>query len=272
MSTRTHEHDSKDPKFLDIFLFPMLFVSLMWIVHFAQIALNTKWGYYGGVYPRTWIGLKGILFAPLIHSDIQHLISNSVPMLMLGAIIFYFYQRVALRSFALIYFLSGFVVWAMARPVFHIGASGVVYGLVAFVFWNGIFRRSYRSIILALITIVLYSGYFEGILPNQKGISWESHLYGALVGIFAAYYHKEELELEEEEEASYAPFANELPRENRPYYFKPDTFDKTYKERFIEQQERQERLRQEARLRQAERLRNQSGQSGWTSSSTIDLE
>lgn len=219
---------------LDIVKLPLLFVLGLWLIHLAQVALNDSWGFLG-VYPRTISGLKGIFFAPLIHSSFQHLLSNSVPMLMLGSIIFYFYQRVALRSFILIYFLSGFVVWALARSVFHIGASGVVYGLVAFVFWMGIFRRSLRSIILALIVTVLYSGYFAGILPNQEGVSWESHLYGGLVGIFTAYFYKEELELEEEEAANYNPFADELERKDRPYFFPPDTFDKTKQERIAEQ-------------------------------------
>ncbi len=243
----------KQPKLLEIIKFPLLFVGLLWLLHLVQLALGDRWGFLG-VFPRSVEGLKGILFAPLIHSGFPHLLSNSIPMLMLGGIIFYFYKRVALRSFILIYFLTGFVVWALANfdepRSYHIGASGVVYGLVAFVFWMGIFRRSLRSIILALIVTVMYSGYFAGILPDQEGISWESHLYGAFVGIFTAYFYKEELELEEEEEANYAPFANEPERAARPHFLPRDAFEKT------RQQREQERLQQ--------------NNSGWISDSTLD--
>ena len=120
------------------------------------------------------------------------------------------------------------MVWMFARNVFHIGASGVVYGLVSFIFWNGIFRRSLQSIILALIVTILYSGYFAGILPNQEGISWESHLLGGIVGIFVAYYFKEELEADEKEK----PASWELEQESEKLPFlNPDSFEKTRQER-----------------------------------------
>ena len=171
-------------------------VSVLWVVHLFQVATGADLGFLG-IFPRHAWGLKGIIMAPLVHADWQHLFSNTIPLLMLTTTIYLFYSRVALRSFLMIYLLTGITVWLFARDVFHIGASGVVYGLVSFIFWNGIFRKSLQSIVLALIVTFLYSGYFAGILPNQEGISWESHLLGGLVGIFVAYYFKEEIELEE---------------------------------------------------------------------------
>ena len=148
-------------------------------------------------------------------------------MLVLSVMIIYFYPRVANRSMLMIYVLTGLAVWIFGRRVFHIGASGVVYGLVSFVFWMGIFRRSLKSIILALIVTVLYSGYFLGILPNQEGISWESHLLGGIVGIFTAYWFKEQIELDEEVQKP--SWENEPTR--KQYFLDRDVFEKTKAER-----------------------------------------
>ncbi len=225
------EQKDKAINFFDVFKLPLLLVAVIWLIHFTQIIFNLDWGYYG-IYPRDFSGLKGIITAPLIHGDLKHLISNSVPLLLLGGILMYFYKRVAIRSFFMIYILTGITVWIFARSVFHIGASGVVYGLVAFVFWNGIFRRSLQSIVLALVMTVLYSGYFAGILPNQEGISWESHLCGALVGIFVSYFYKEELEADEKPKED--PWANEPAKEDQPFFLNRDAFEKTKEQRLRE--------------------------------------
>jgi membrane associated rhomboid family serine protease len=183
-------------QFKDSLTFPLVFLGVIWVIHFLKTFLSLNLVQFG-IYPRVTQGLKGIFFSPVIHSDWHHLISNSVPLLVLSILIFFFYSRVAVRSFILIYILTGLAVWLFGRRVFHIGASGVVYGLLAFVFWSGIFRRSIKSIVLALIVLFLYSGYFLGVLPNQEGISWESHLLGALSGIFTAFWYKNEIEADE---------------------------------------------------------------------------
>jgi membrane associated rhomboid family serine protease len=211
---------------------PFQFVVLIWAVHFFQVITSTDFGSYG-LFPREFFGLRGIVFAPLIHDDLRHLISNSAPIFLLAVMIMYFYRRVAVRSMLMIYLLTGVAVWLFGRRVFHIGASGVVYGLVSFVFWTGIFRRSLKSIILALIVTFLYSGYFLGILPNQEGISWESHLLGGLVGIFTAYWYKEEIEADEQKEPP--AWGNEP--ENQSFFLDRDVFEKTKEERERERQE-----------------------------------
>ncbi len=236
-------------KLTESFKNALFLVSILWVIHLFQIATTVDLGFLG-IYPRQVWGLKGILTAPLIHADWHHLISNSVPLFVLGTTIFFFYSRVALRSYLMIYLLTGLTVWLFARNVFHIGASGVVYGLVSFVFWNGIFRRSLQSIVLALIITFLYSGYFAGILPNQEGISWESHLLGGLVGIFVAYYFKEEIELDEKREL--ASWEIE-PEKDATYFLDRTIFDKTKAERLKEQQQQQ-----------------QQNQPDWYSSSTYE--
>jgi signal transduction histidine kinase len=167
----------------------------------------------------------------------------------------------------LLYFVTGFAVWLFARAgVFHIGLSYVVYGLVSFVFFTGIFRRSVRSIILALIVTILYSGMIAGILPTneilQRNISWESHLLGAIMGSFLAYFYKEEIE-EDEAEPSIAD------EEKRPY-FPPDIFDKTKEEKWREAEEERQRKELEQRLlAEQERQRRLPPFDGWTSNSTF---
>ena len=207
-------------------VFPLYFLAIMWIVHLVQFISPFDFGFLG-VYPLEWSGLKGIIFAPLVHGDWQHLISNSAPFFVLTTMIMLFYRKVAIRSFLMIYILTGLSVWLFARPVFHIGASGVVYGLLAFVFWSGIFRRNIKSIVLALIVTFLYSGFIVGILPNQPGISWESHLMGGLIGIFTAYWYKEEIEADEHREVP--SWELEEPKEEE-FFLPRDAFDRTKQE------------------------------------------
>jgi len=211
--------------------FPFLFILMMWTVHIISVILGLSFTSFG-ILPRHVVGLTGIITAPLVHGDWQHLISNTVPMAALMGLIFLFYRRVALKSFLLIYLLTGLAVWGFGRGVWHIGASGIVYGLLSFVFWNGIFRRSFKSIALSLVILVMYSGYFIGIVPGKPGISWESHLYGALVGIFVSYLFKDAIEQDEEP-------APPMVDDSIPggYLLPRDAFEKTMEERRREREQ-----------------------------------
>ncbi len=206
---------------------PFNFILLIWGIHFFQVLTPFDFSSFG-ILPRELFGLRGILLAPLVHDDLRHLISNSAPLFFLAVMIMYFYRRVAIRSMLMVYLLTGFAVWLFARKVFHIGASGVVYGLVSFVFWTGVFRRSLKSIVLALIVTFLYSGYFLGILPNQEGISWESHLLGGIVGIITAWWYKEELELDEDQPPTQEKYSNDT---SGTFFLDRDVFDKTKEQR-----------------------------------------
>ena len=221
--------------------FPIYLVASIWIIHIlnASGALNFR---NFGLLPRDVDGIIGIFTAPFIHGSFQHLMSNSVPLFVMTFLIVFFYKRIAYQSILLIYVLTGFAVWAFARDnVMHIGASGVVYGLVAFVFWTGIFRRNVKSIILALIIVTFYSGLFLGIMPTQQGISWESHLFGGLVGILVAFWMKDDIEKDERQED---PWKDEQPADK--YFLPRDTFEETLLER-------------------ARRIKEQEGDSSWTS-------
>ena len=212
-------------KFRESLLLPFWLIAFLWLIQLFQSLTGVSLGTYG-VFPRESFGLRGILFSPLIHSGWPHLLSNTPPLFMLSAIVLFFYRRVAIQGFIMIYLLTGVAVWLFARDnAFHIGASGVIYGLVAFVFWNGIFRRNLKSIVLALIVVFYYGSMFMGILPNgEPNISWESHLLGGLVGIFTSFWFKNSIE-----RATYS--WEQEPEQEGEYFLDRDTFDKTKQER-----------------------------------------
>jgi membrane associated rhomboid family serine protease len=139
-----------------------------------------------GIYPRSFEGMIGILLAPLIHGSLVHLISNSLPLLFLGIVLFLFYDRIAKQVFFQCYFFTNILVWIFARPSLHIGASGLVYGIAAFLIFFGLFRKDFKSIAISIVILLLYGVLEYGILPQQPGVSWESHLMGGLVGLTTA--------------------------------------------------------------------------------------
>lgn len=240
-------------KLLNQIKIPLGFVLILWIVEIHEEWSGARLGQYG-IYPRDLSGMLGILTAPFIHNDWEHLFRNSAPLLVLGSVMSVFYSRVANISYMLIYLLSGLGVWLFARPSFHIGASGVVYGLISWVLWTGIFRRNMKSIVLALITIVLYGGYEQGLLPNQEGISHEAHISGAIIGIVTAFAFKNYIEPDEKERD---PWADE-DKSTRPW-LAADTFEKTKAQRryeaWLAQQRALEEQRRLAELRRIEAQR-----------------
>ncbi|MBS0001107.1 MAG: rhomboid family intramembrane serine protease [Cyclobacteriaceae bacterium] len=157
----------------------------MWATYVLGTMINFDLALLG-IYPRTFLGMSGILFAPMIHGSVVHLISNTLPLLFLGTILFMFYDRIARRVFFQCYFFTNILVWIFARPSFHIGASGLVYGLAAFLISFGIFKKDFRSLIISIIILILYGSLIYGVLPISEGVSWESHLMGALIGIGSA--------------------------------------------------------------------------------------
>lgn len=176
-------------KFKSALSFPLKAVGLMWLIMLNSWLMGIDLVSVG-LYPRTFSGLSGIITAPFIHGNLEHLVSNSFPLIFLGTMSFYFYPRISKRIIIAIVGLTGIMVWSFARPSYHIGASGVVYGLAAFIFFSGVFRKDVRSYSLSLIVLFLYGGIVEGLLPNQIGVSWESHLAGAVSGLVLAFTYR----------------------------------------------------------------------------------
>ena len=153
-----------------------------------------------GILPRTLKGTIGIITGPLIHGDIFHLVSNTLPIILLGIMLFYFYHKIAIEVFIWIYLVSGFWTWLLARDAYHIGASGVVYGMASFLFFSGIFRKSRQLMTISAIIIFLYGGMLYGIFPDavEANVSWESHLMGGTVGLLLAFlFRKTPIESEQ---------------------------------------------------------------------------
>lgn len=167
---------------------PLNMVILMWLAFVIQVWLGINLAVLG-ILPRQPLSLLGIFTAPLVHGSFFHLISNTFPILVLGGVLFYFYSRVARQVFSICYFASSALVWLFARPSFHIGASGVIYGLAFFIIFIGFIRKDLKSTIISVIIVLLYGGLFYGIFPTEEHISWEAHLMGALVGIASAIYY-----------------------------------------------------------------------------------
>lgn len=140
-----------------------------------------------GVLPRHGSGLFGILFAPLIHGSWSHLFANTLPLFILGTALLYGYPLAARVAIPLIYLLSGLGVWFFGRENFHIGSSGLTHGMMFFVFFMGILRWDRLAIVLAMIVFFLYGGMVWSIFPQQPGVSFESHFFGAVSGIALAF-------------------------------------------------------------------------------------
>lgn len=158
------------------------FVAITWLIHFMNWALDVGPGDFG-VRPRQIAGLAGILFAPLMHGDFGHLLSNSLPLLILGTTMLYLYPHAALRVLPAVYLGPGIAVWLFARGSSHIGASGLVYGLVTYIFVAGIIRRDKRAIAASLLVCFLYGALIWGVLPIAPRMSWETHLAAAIIGL-----------------------------------------------------------------------------------------
>lgn len=192
---------------LKALIVPLLFTGIMWLV-FLLAAVGGMDLHALGILPRTFAGLLGVFTSPFVHSNLNHIGSNTVPLLVVGTGLFYFYKEIAWRVLGMIYLFTGFWVWLAARPSFHIGASGLIYGLVCFTFFSGLIRRDNSLLAISLLVTFLYGSMVWGILPVDQTVSWESHLFGSAAGIFAAIYFRKEgpakekysWELEEEEE------------------------------------------------------------------------
>ena len=161
------------------------FVALIWLIQLLDWALDLEPADFG-VRPRQLAGLPGIFFAPLVHGGFAHLLANSPPLLVLGTAMLYLYPSAALRVLPAVYLGTGVAVWLFARGSAHVGASGLIYGLVSYIFVAGLIRRDRRAIAASLLVCFMYGALIWGLLPIEPGVSWETHLAAALIGIVLA--------------------------------------------------------------------------------------
>ncbi len=164
---------------------PLMAVLAIWSVYWVELAQQVNFNSYG-IYPQTMSGLKGLVFSPFIHGSLEHLYNNTIPLAVLLAALFYFYNRIAWKIVLWGVLISGFLTWCIGRPSYHIGASGLIYVLASFTFFKGVFLKHYRLIALSLVVVFIYGSLLWYIFPVKEGISWEGHLGGFVTGLFLA--------------------------------------------------------------------------------------
>ncbi len=169
----------------------LFFVALLWLVKGAEIKFHLLLDSFG-IFPRDVSSLTGIVTMPFIHGSLEHLFSNSVPLVILMASLVFFYREIYVKVFFLIWFLDGLWVWLGARAAWHIGASGLVYGLASFLLFSGILRRDTRLMAISMLVIFLYGGMVWGMFPWFLGVSYEAHIYGAFAGVLLAWVYRKE--------------------------------------------------------------------------------
>lgn len=172
-----------------VLIAPLSAVLILWTIYYLELQFQINLNHLG-IYPRALSGLPGIFFSPLIHGSLEHLYNNTIPLALLLASLFYFYSNNAWQVLFLGLVLSGMLTWIIGRPSYHIGASGLIYVLVSFIFFKGIFTKYYRLVALSLIIVFIYGSMFWYIFPIEDGISWEGHLGGFITGLLLAFIIK----------------------------------------------------------------------------------
>jgi len=172
------------------FLWAAAFAGLLWLIELVELLFGLDPSRLS-VFPRRPETLPGIALAPLLHSSLSHLFANTGPILVLGTLLIYGYPKAARILLPAVYLGSGLGVWLFARPAWHLGASGLTFGVMFFVFTVGVMRWDRRAIALALVAFFLYGGMIWGIFPITPNISFEYHLFGAGIGILLSFLLKD---------------------------------------------------------------------------------
>ena len=162
------------------------FIALLWLIQLLNGGFDLGLQRFG-VRPREFAGLPGILLAPLLHASYFHLVTNSLPLLVLGTMMLHLYPNSAVKVIPMVYLGPGVAVWLLAKDAsVHIGASGLVYGLFSYILLAGIIRRDRRAIAASLLVFFLYGSLVWGVFPIMPRVSWETHLAAALIGLTLA--------------------------------------------------------------------------------------
>jgi membrane associated rhomboid family serine protease len=167
-------------------IIPTLLLGSIWVVFLIDGIFNYNLNAHG-IFPRTFLGLQGVLFSPFLHGDLSHILNNSLPIFILTFALIYFYREVSLKVLVYGILISGGITWLIGRQSYHIGASGLIYVLVSFIFFKGFITKYYRLMALSFAVVVLYGGMVWYVFPDvDTTISWEGHLAGLLTGFVFA--------------------------------------------------------------------------------------
>jgi membrane associated rhomboid family serine protease len=175
---------------------------LLWAIFLIDIVLRVKFHYQlaevFGLRPRETSGLIGIVTAHFLHANAAHLIANSVALFLLGLVSCGYGRKLTAIAIAYAMLGSGILAWCIGswhapQPTIHLGASGVIFGLIGFLMANGIFRRGLFALLLAVLVVLLYSGALVAMFPQEAGgppVSWEMHLGGFIGGVAASWHQR----------------------------------------------------------------------------------
>jgi membrane associated rhomboid family serine protease len=177
--------ENRRSNFVPALLTSFALVASLFIIAAVQALFHLHLQRFG-IYPRTQAGLLGILFAPLLHANLQHLLANAAPLYVLLVLLLSNPAYHPSRTLAFIWFASGLGTWLIGREAIHIGASSIVFGLASFLIIAGLLMRSWWAAFVAIFVAICYGGIFYGVLPQEGPISWEGHLSGALAGAWSA--------------------------------------------------------------------------------------
>ena len=189
------DNQAEKRKFLGSLIIPLIIVAVMWLVKIIEVSYGINFGRWG-IMPHTAKGLIGILTLPFLHGSWEHLLSNTVPILVLGTALYYCYPSLANRVMLITWLGSGLLTWCIGDAnSTHIGASALVYGLNLFLIFSGFIRGNRMLIVISLIMVFLYGSFIWGMIPSlaiPQNISWEGHLSGAIIGILLAVFLRKE--------------------------------------------------------------------------------
>ncbi len=215
---------SQDEKrhFTSSVIVPVILVMIMWLAKIIEVVFHLDFGFLG-IKPLSAEGLPGILLFHFIHGDWEHLFANTIPILVLGTSLYYFYRPLANKILLILIFSTGLLTWCGARSGVHIGASALVYGLTFFLMLSGFIRRDRKLTIISLIVVFLYGSLVWGLYPKyaiENNISWEGHLSGFVMGIVLAFFYKKEGP--QREEHMWEDEDNDSDEDEKPYWDVPE--------------------------------------------------
>ncbi len=174
-------------KFFENIKTSLAIVALLWAVYFLNFFIPIEFRYYG-IHPRNISLLWGILCSPFLHGNLPHLIANSSVLVVLLSVSLSFSRKLTFWAILIICIVGGGFVWILGSGnTVHIGASGVIFGLIGFLMFLGLFRHEWKALIFSIIIFFLYGGALFSLLQYTPGVSWSGHFYGFLSGIFAAW-------------------------------------------------------------------------------------
>jgi membrane associated rhomboid family serine protease len=172
---------------------PLLFVIGIWTVFLADNVLSLALNRFG-ILPRTIWGLVGIICSPFLHGNFNHIVSNTIPLFILMLLLKKFYGKYFWQVVVLGALLSGFGTWLIGSNNYHVGASGLIYALASFLFFEGIFSKRIKLILVSVIIVIFYGGMVWYMIPGTatiaNNISWEGHLMGFAAGLLLSIFIK----------------------------------------------------------------------------------